>query len=253
MDKTTILGFVIGLSAIIFGQLFEGGHLSDLIQGTAALIVIGGTMGAVLVSTPLDEFVLGIKLTKKTFIKSEISHEIIISEIVSVAQSLVGSSIADLEKKIKGFSHPEMRSIFRLIADGVDATSLREIVQSQINYEEENLYAGAKIWSDAGGFAPTIGIIGAVLGLIHVMSNLSDTSKLGSGIAVAFVATIYGVASANLIFLPLCNKIKRFIRRNMATKEMILEGAISILEGKSPYIIREKLKSFNKESINMVA
>lgn len=245
VEKTTFLGLIVGFGAIIFGQILEGGHLSDLIQGTAALIVLGGTLGAVLVSTPLDDLQTGLTLTKEAFFSSEISPEIIVSDMLSASKIITSGSIADLEKKTYSFTHPEMRRIFRLVADGIDGPTLRELVESQMTLQEERLHAGAKIWIDAGGYAPTIGIIGAVLGLIHVMANLSDTSMLGAGIAVAFVATIYGVASANIFFLPIGNKLKRIIQKQMATKEMILEGAVAILEGKSSYVVKEKLRAFN--------
>jgi chemotaxis protein MotA len=141
-------------------------------------------------------------------------------------------------------SDPFLQNVIRSVVDGLDSQIIRAIYEKQIQLDEERLLAGAKVWMDAGGYAPTIGIIGAVLGLIQVMGNLTDTSKLGSGIAVAFVATIYGVGAANLIFIPLSNKLKKLVATEMKTKEMILEGGLSILSGLTPSLIEIKLKAF---------
>lgn len=248
MDIVTLFGLAVGLLGIIGGMLLEGGHLSSIMQLTAAIIVFGGTFGAVLVGTTKEDLRTGLKLLKLGF-GEDPSHdpEAVVKELVEVAQLARRESILAIEKKLTSFSNPFMQNVFRFVIDGLDPQVLRDIFESQMAVEEENLNAGAKIYVDAGGFAPTIGIIGAVLGLIHVMSNISDTSKLGSGIAVAFVATVYGVASANMIFLPLGNKIKRKIRMQMEMKAMILEGAIGVINGLSPLIIEEKLRAYLHE------
>ena len=249
MDLVTLGGLFIGLAGIIGGMILEGGHVGSIVQGTAAIIVFGGTIGAVLVSTTKEDLRVGLSLFKLGFGEDKThSTEVIIKEMVEAAQIARRESILALDTRVNRFTHPFMRSVFRFVIDGADPNALRDVYESQIDMEEENMVAGAKIYADAGGFAPTIGIIGAVLGLIHVMSNLSDTSKLGSGIAVAFVATIYGIASANLFFIPLGNKIKRKIRRQVEIKTMILEGAISIMTGMNPIIIEEKLRSYVHDS-----
>jgi chemotaxis protein MotA len=171
----------------------------------------------------------------------------LVKEIIEAAQIARKESILALERKLNGFSNPFMQNVFRFVIDGVEPNTLRDIFESEIAMEEESLNAGAKIWTDAGGYAPTIGIIGAVLGLIHVMQNMSDTSKLAGGIAVAFVATIYGVGSANLILLPIGNKIKRRIEKQIEIKVMVLEGAVGIMNGMNPFIIEEKLRAFVDE------
>ena len=140
-----------------------------------------------------------------------------------------------------------MRSVYRFAIDGVDPEVLRRLFEEEISVSERRKMAAAKIWSDAGGFAPTIGIIGAVLGLISVMANITDTSMLGQGIAVAFVATIYGVGSANLVFLPISNKLKSLIRFRSETEHMILEGALAVVNGLNPYMIEQKMRSFTNE------
>lgn len=248
MDMITLIGLFLGIAGIVGGMLLEGGHLDSLIQLTAAIIVFGGTFGAVLVSTTKSDLKTAFSLMGLGFGDPDPNEaERVLGEIIEAAQIARKESILALEKQIQKFSHPFMQSVFRFVIDGVEPHVLRDMFEEQISIDEENQLAGAKVFADAGGFAPTIGIIGAVLGLIHVMSNLTDTSKLGAGIAVAFVATVYGVASANLLFIPLGNKIKRKIRKRVETKQMILEGALAIVGGLNPYIIEEKLKSYTHE------
>ena len=248
MDMVTIFGLLVALVGIIGGQILEGGHVNSLMQATAALIVFGGTAGAVMVSTTRKDLKMGLNLLRLGFSdKQDEDPEQIIKQIVGAAQLARKESLLSLERQLPSYTNPFMQNVFRFMIDGVEANSLRDIFETQIANEEENMLAGAKIWTDAGGYSPTIGIIGAVLGLIHVMENLSDTSKLGSGIAVAFVATIYGVGAANLLFLPLGSKIKRKVRIQLETKTMIIEGAIGIMSGLNPYIIEQKLRSYLHE------
>lgn len=245
MDLVTLFGLLVGVGGIIGGMLLEGGHVGSILQLTAAIIVFGGTIGAVLVSTTREDLKMGLSLLKLGFGEPKNDDpELVLKELIEAAQIARKESILALERRLGSFSNPFMQNIFRFVIDGVEPNVLRDIFEAQIAMEEENMMAGAKIYVDAGGFAPTVGIIGAVLGLIHVMSNLSDTSKLGAGIAVAFVATVYGVGSANLLFLPLGNKIKRKVRKNLEVKAMILEGAIGIMNGLNPFIIEEKLRSY---------
>lgn len=245
MQLITVLGFLIGIGAIFFGNLLEGGHPDSLIQATAALIVFGGTFGAVMVSSRAEDIKLAARYFKKIFRNNDVKERSrIAEEIVQSARLARKESILSLQNKITGFSDPFMRSIFRFVIDGADADAIRRVFQDEIEITERKHLAAAKVWSDAGGFAPTIGIIGAILGLIHVMANLTDTSSLGQGIAVAFVATIYGVASANLIFLPISNKLKTLIRYRTETEQMVLEGAIAVVSGMNPYLIEQKVQAF---------
>lgn len=245
MDLTTILGLVLGIGGILLGQVMEGGHVGSIMQLTAALIVIGGTFGAVLVGTPMADVKTALKLLRMAFFNAGGDDpEKIIKELLDAAQIARKESILSLEKKLSQFTNPYMQTIFRFVIDGVDSNTIRDIFENEIYLEEEHLNAGAKFYTDAGGYAPTIGIIGAVLGLIHVMENLSDTSKLGAGIAVAFVATVYGVGSANLILIPLGNKLKRKVKNQAQMKEMILVGALGIVSGLNPFIIEEKLRAY---------
>lgn len=245
MDMITFLGLFIGIGGILLGMILEGGHVSSILQVTAAVIVFSGTFGAVLVSTTREDLRMGLKLFRLGFREDKADDpELVMQEMIEAAQIARKDTILALERRLSTFSNSFMQNVFRFVIDGVEPQVLRDIFEAQLSLEEENQLAGAKIWTDAGGFAPTIGIIGAVMGLIHVMSNLTDTSKLGSGIAVAFVATVYGIGSANLIFIPIGNKIKRKVKRRMEIKAMVLEGAIGIMSGLNPFVIEEKMKAY---------
>jgi chemotaxis protein MotA len=246
MELTTLLGLVIGIGGIILGNYIEGGHAAALVQIAAAVIVFGGTLGAVLVSGRRSDLRLGLKMFRSAFLKShdDDDGEKVLSEILDCSRLARKESILSIENRIAGMSDSFMQNVLRTVVDGVDPKVLRDLFERQIDIEEERLLNGAKVWSDAGGFSPTIGIIGAVLGLIHVMNNLTDTSKLGTGIAVAFVATIYGVASANLIFLPIASKLKKRISEKIRLREMVLEGGICIQSGLAPTLTEMKLRPF---------
>ncbi len=245
MQATTVLGLIIGIGGIVVGNLLEGGHIGSLLQLTAGLIVFGGTFGATMVSNRAEDLKLAFEYLKHAFRASEVNERTLIAtEIIQSAQTARRESLLALEKNLNKFRDPFMRQVYRFAIDGVDPEVLRKIFSEEISVNERRKLAAAKVWLDAGGFAPTIGIIGAVLGLISVMSNISDTSMLGQGIAVAFVATIYGVGSANLIFIPISNKLKALIRFRSETEHMILEGALAVVSGLNPYLIEQKMKSF---------
>lgn len=248
MQFTTILGLVVGIGGILFGNLLEGGHISSLFQVTAAFIVFGGTFGAVLVSSRKEDLSLALSYLRLVFTGTEARERSrIAAEVIQSAQLARRESILSLEKNLSKFGDPFMRSVYRFVIDGVDPEVLRKIFEEEIAVNERRKLAAAKVWSDAGGFAPTIGIIGAVLGLISVMANITDTSMLGQGIAVAFVATIYGVGSANLIFIPIANKLRALIRFRAETEHMILEGALAVINGLNPYLIEQKMRAFTAE------
>lgn len=248
MQMTTILGLVIGIGGILIGNFLEGGHISSLFQLTAALIVFGGTLGAVLLSHRIEDLKLAVAFLRLAFRGAENGERSKIArEVIQSAQLARRESILALESSLAKFSDPFMRSVYRFVIDGVDPEVLRRIFEEEIFINERRKLSAAKVWSDAGGFAPTIGIIGAVLGLISVMANISDTALLGQGIAVAFVATIYGVGAANLVFIPVANKMKALIRFRSETEQMILEGAVAIVSGLNPYLIEQKMRAFTNE------
>lgn len=244
MDKATWLGLLIGFGGILLGNLLEGGHVGSLMQLTAFIIVLAGTVGAVMVSSSEKDLKMGLALAKDAFREENQSMKMRIEEIVDCSRLAKKESLLALESRLGRIKDPLLKNVLRNVVDGVEVEHIRDIFETQIQSEEDELLAGAKIWMDAGGFAPTIGIIGAVLGLIHVMGNLTDTSKLGGGIAVAFVATVYGVASANLLFLPLGNKLKRKVISYTREKQMILEGGLLIAAGMNPLVLEQKLQAF---------
>lgn len=245
MEISIIFGLVVSVGGILLGNFIEGGHLGSLAQGTAALIVFGGTIGSTLISNRREDVMLAFKFLRRALWGDEMQERNrIAEEIVQSAQVARKESILSLEKRLNHFSDPFMRSVYRFVVDGVDPEIIRKVFEDEIDLNERKNLSAAKVWSDAGGFAPTIGIIGAVLGLIHVMANISDTTALGKGIAVAFVATIYGVGSANLIFLPLANRLKTTVRYRSETERMILEGGLAVISGLNPYIIEQKVEAF---------
>ena len=245
MQVTSILGLILGLGGILAGNLMEGGSLASLLQATAAMIVFGGTMGAVIVSNRVEDLALALRYLRSAFGGSETAERALIAkEIIVTAQLARRESLLALEKSVAGFHDPFMRTIYRFAIDGVDPEVLRRLFSEEIAVGERRKMAAAKVWSDAGGFAPTIGIIGAVLGLISVMANITDTAMLGQGIAVAFVATVYGVGSANLVFIPISNKLRVLIRFRSETEHMILEGALAVVNGLNPYLIEQKMRGF---------
>lgn len=251
MDKSSWFGLLVGFGAIFLGNFIEGGHFGSLMQLTAGLIVLGGTIGAVMVSNPEEDLKKGLEMFRSAFRKEEKDHrfERSLNEIVDCARLARKETLLGLEKKVNTLSDPFLARVIRNIVDGIDLQLVREMGEAEIDSEEEELMGAVKVWNDAGGFSPTIGIIGAVLGLIHVMGNLSDTSKLGGGIAVAFVATVYGVSFANLLFLPVANKLKKKVSKRMRERRTLLDGALLVGSTLNPSVIEQKMKSA-QEGIN---
>lgn len=248
MDITTILGLILGFGAILGGQVLEGGSMHAIMQLTAAIIVLGGTIGAVLVNFPLPTVLLAIKNAKLAFFNPKTDPAGIIKQIIEYSAIARKDGLLALEGVIKKIDDPFFKKGLQLVVDGTEPKLAREILEIDIACAEEYNTASAKVYESAGGYAPTIGIIGAVLGLIHVMENLADPSKLGAGIAVAFVATVYGVGSANLLWLPIAGKMKFKIKEESLIKEMVVEGLISLSEGENPRRVEEKLGGFLRES-----
>lgn len=244
MDFATIVGIVLAIGSIILGQHLEGGHLGSILQLTAFLIVAGGTIGAVLVATPMSDLLRAMKLLKRAFFPGS-SHAVATAQkLVEMAGVARKDGIVALEGLYKEHPDPFFRLAIQHVVDGTNAQLLREILDTDLHVRTEEQVASAKVFESAGGFAPTVGILGAVLGLIHVMENLNDPSKLGSGIAVAFVATIYGVGLANLLFIPLGNKIKRVVHIERTLQEMVIEGALAIQAGQSPRAVEDRLHAY---------
>ena len=244
IDILTILGLVIGVTAILLGQQLEGGKLSTLINGPAALIVIGGTLGAVMLQSPMMVFVRAIKMLWWTISTPQFDSEAVIQKIISWSNIARREGLLGLENIEDTEEDPFSKKGLQLLIDGSEPEAIRTIMEVDIHTRESFDIQAARVYESMGGYSPTIGIIGAVLGLIQVMGNLSDPSKLGGGIAIAFVATIYGVALANLILLPIANKLKSIVITDAHYNEMIVEGLVSIAEGENPRNIETKLLGF---------
>ncbi len=209
MDLATIIGLLLAFGAILGGQALEGGSVRSLLQPTAALIVIGGTFGACLVQFPLSVVIRSFKAVQQAFVDRKVNNRDVIAEIIRFAMKARKEGIISLESEISDSTDPFLKKALTMAVDGVEPKILRETMEMEISNMEDEAEHPIRFWEAAGGYSPTIGIIGAVLGLIHVMENLSDPSKLGGGIAVAFVATVYGLVSANVIYLPISGKLKQ--------------------------------------------
>jgi chemotaxis protein MotA len=244
MDKISVLGLLFGIVAIVGGQVLEGGHVASLSQPTALLIVLGGTMGAVMLQSPYATFMRGIRMARWIWFPPVVDHLQLITQVSNWSHVSRREGLLALENVINQLTDEFMRKGLQLLVDGAEPERLREVLEVEINTYEDELKLSARIWEAAGGYSPTIGILGAVLGLIHVMENLSDPSKLGAGIAVAFVATIYGVGLANLVFLPMANKLKAHINRLIVQREMIVDGLVGIANGDNPRIIESRLQGY---------
>ena len=244
MDKISVLGLLLGIVAIVGGQLMEGGHVASLSQPTALLIVLGGTMGAVILQSPYATFIRGVKMVRWVWYPPVVDHQQLIKQVASWSQVSRREGLLALENVMNQLKDDFARKGLQLLVDGAEPERLREVLEVEINTYEQELKLSARIWEAAGGYSPTIGILGAVLGLIHVMENLSEPSKLGAGIAVAFVATIYGVGLANLVFLPMANKLKAHIARLVVRREMIVDGLVGIANGDNPRIIESRLQGY---------
>jgi chemotaxis protein MotA len=247
IDKGTVLGLLIAVGAIVGGLLLEKGSLADIAQGTAALIVLGGTIGAVLVGTPFADVIAAVRELKYVFFDPARSSQAMLEQLIEFATKARRHGIVSLEEDADRIEDPFLRKAINLAIDVAELTELKHTMQIDQEMEERRLLSRAKVFESAGGYSPTIGIIGAVLGLIQVMKNLANIEEVGRGIAVAFVATVYGVGAANLLFLPVASKIRDRVKRRMETTEMILEGVASIVEGMNPKMIRRKLESLSGE------
>ena len=244
MDKISVLGLMLGIVAIVGGQLLEGGNVGSLSQPTALLIVLGGTMGAVMLQSPYATFMRGMRMMRWVWYPPVVDYRQLIKQISSWSQVSRREGLLALENVIGQLKDDFARKGLQLLVDGAEPERLREVLEVEIGTFEEEMKLSARIWEAAGGYSPTIGIMGAVLGLIHVMENLTDPSKLGAGIAVAFVATIYGVGLANLVFLPMANKLKAHINRLVVQREMIVDGLVGIANGDNPRIIESRLQGY---------
>jgi chemotaxis protein MotA len=253
VDKASIAGLLLGLFGIIGGLLLEGGKLSQILQPTAAMIVFGGTAGAVLLQFPLPVVTSAVRNLARVFLDQGEDLEVGIKLLVRLANRARREGIVHLDSELDRIGDPFLRKSLMLAVDGTEPHELRKIMELELDNQSERGEQMHGVFESAGGFSPTVGIIGAVLGLIQVMQHLDKIDEVGRGIAVAFVATIYGVAAANLVFLPAGGKLRIRLREEEVHREMMLEGVISILEGMNPRMLETKLRSFSSETDAQIA
>lgn len=246
MDLIIIFGLIIGISSVVVGNIVEGGTTAHLVQAAAALIVFGGTIGATLVSFPHRDILNAIKALKIAFGHKNVSNRLIIEEIINLLVITRKRGILALEEEIDNVYDPLLNKGLRLLIDGYGQDVIKSVIYREIKNYEETVKRAAKVFDSAGGYAPTIGIIGAVLGLIQVLQNVSEPSKIGTGIATAFVATIYGVGSANLIFIPIGKRILNKSQKEIKRMYLVLEGLLGIERGINPHYLRSILESFDE-------
>jgi chemotaxis protein MotA len=244
MDIGSMGGIVLALAGIFVGMMLEGGSIAQIAQPTAALIVIGGTAGAVMLQFPMNIFLAACRNIVKVFLHKGGNAEVVLEQLVVFAIKARRSGIVSLDGDLDKVTDPFLKQALMLAIDGTEPDQVRKIMQLELDNKSEIEEAIPAVFEAAGGYAPTVGIIGAVLGLIQVMKNLDNITEVGRGIATAFVATIYGVALANLICLPAAGKLKFRQREEIMQREMMLEGVISILEGMNPRMIETKLRTY---------
>lgn len=243
MDITTILGLIIGFLGILFGFILEGGHLGALVAIAPILIVVFGTLGATVIGIPLKELKKLPKWLKIAFTDRSFRTEDAFFTLVHFSEKARQEGLLSLEPELDTVNDKFTRQGLQLVIDGTDPEITRSILESNINVMENRHRIGISFFESAGGYSPTLGIIGTVMGLIHVLGNLTDSDKLAGSIAGAFIATLYGVCLANLVYLPIATKLKMKSQLEVQTMEMILDGIISIQSGENPIILKEKLKT----------
>jgi len=244
VDKSTIGGIVLAVTGIGVGLVLDGGKLAQVMQPTAALIVLGGTIGAVMVQFPLGIVLQAFAQLRYVFFNSEPESDSLVQNLLGYALKARKEGLLSLDSELAKIKDPFLKESLMLAIDGVSSSDLRKMMELQLDYRGEKEERIPKVFEAAGGFAPTIGIIGAVLGLMHVMQQLQDIQEVGKGIAVAFVATIYGVGSANLLFLPWAGKLKIRLRERQVVQEMTLEAVLAMIEGVNPRALELQLGSY---------
>jgi chemotaxis protein MotA len=244
MDLATIIGLVLAWGAFFGSVIMEGGSLTQFMNPSALILVLGGTLGATIASFPLDQIMDLPKIVKNAFQHGEQDIGATIKQLVSFAERARREGLLALEDEAREIDDEFLKKGVQLAVDGTDPELVRVILETEIAYLGERHEVGANIFATMGGFAPTLGVIGTVAGLVHMLANLSDPGSMGPSIASAFIATLLGVSTANLIFLPISNKLKLRSKHELLTREVMMEGILSIQAGDNPRIVEEKLKSY---------
>jgi len=244
MDRLAVSGIFIALLAVIGGYAYEGGTIATLFHLSAFIIVIGGSFGAVMLQTPKQDFLNGMRLLPLVWQKEQHDFSLYLQKIQYWAETSRQKGFLALEQELSAESEPFVQKALMMLVDGAEHDVLRESLQLQVELESEHKLRGANIFESLGGYSPTIGILGAVLGLIQAMSHIDDPSLLGQGIATAFIATIYGVGAANLIFIPIGEKLKAKIDQEILFREMIINGIGAAANGENPQLIARRLAAY---------
>jgi len=244
VDIAAVLGTGLAFLAIVGGHLFEGGHMNQLIQPTAALIVFGGTCAGILVEFSWPQFIKAMKVAREVVNPSKIDARETLDKIIELAKLARRQGLVAIDREAQKIENPFMQKALRMVADGIEPKALKSSLDKLIHNTKREEITSSQIYAAAGGYSPTIGVLGAVMGLIHVMGNISDPTKLGAGIAVAFVATLYGVGIANLFLLPMGGKLKAQLSHKLHHMEMIVEGACAIAASENPMIVEQRLAAY---------
>ncbi len=253
MDLSSIIGLVLGFGMLIASFVLDGGHVTSLLKPTAAMIVFGGTIGATMTSFTVNDLKQVGTLFKIMFSEKKYEVNELIVTLCGFAEKARREGLLSLERETASVDDEFVRQGIQLVVDGTDPTLVRDILETQIEFTNQRHKIGADIFETAGGYSPTMGIIGTVMGLVHVLSNLAEPEKLGGAIALAFIATLYGVGFANLVWLPIGHKLKLKSKQEEFMKEITLEGILSIQAGDNPSIVREKLRAFLSEKVRQEA
>jgi chemotaxis protein MotA len=244
LDTSTLLGIVLAVVGIFGASWMDGGRLASLLQGTALMIVVAGTVGAVLVQTPRETFARAVRMARFALFPPRTDTDRLIGRLVDWANVARREGHLALEARVRQTDDTFTKTGLQMVVDGFGPEHVRDTLEVELHAREEAQRDAVRVWESAGGYAPTIGIIGAVLGLIHVMENLADPARLGAGIAVAFVATIYGLVFANLVLLPIAGKLRTVVAEEALLRELTQEALVAIAAGDHPRLIRARLKGF---------
>ena len=248
MDKLAFAGVLVALIAVVGGYAIEGGGISALFHFPAFVIVIGGSFGAVMLQTPTTYFIAGLKMFTRVWRSESLDFVRQQRQLCDWAETSRQKGFLALEEHVTQESDLFTKKALSMLVDGVEVDVLKASLELDIELESEQQFRSARIYEALGGYSPTIGIIGAVLGLIQAMANIDDPSALGHGIATAFVATIYGVGGANLFFIPIAHKLQSQIENQILMREMIIEGILATANGENPHNIARKLEAYTRAS-----
>jgi chemotaxis protein MotA len=244
VDPSPLLAIILGFASILVGNLIEGGHIGSLIQGTAFLIVVGGSVGAAWLGATNEELKNLVKFTPRTVRPHLVDRNKLAEDMVKASNIARREGMLAVEGILPQIEDPFLKKGLQMLVDGHSADDMRKVLELEADMEEHHNQSVGKVWEAVGGFCPTVGIIGAVLGLIHVMNNLEDAAAVGPGIAAAFTATLYGVGFANLIFIPLGNRLKKIAASDMEVRNMVLTGLDAIAAGSNARQLEEMLSVY---------